>query len=270
MKTMNTVKSADGTEIAYEAVGSGPSVILVDGATGFRAFGFSRRLAELLSGTLRVYCYDRRGRGESGNTEPSSLQREVEDLDALIEAAGGRAGLYGISSGGALALEAAATLGQRVPRLAIYEVPYDSSDAGVKAWREYRAQLSQLIADDKRGDAVALFMTFVGAPAEMVAGMRQTPVWPMLESVAPTLLNDATALGEDRTVPLDRAASVTAETLVMDGGASLDAMPFMRASAEALARAIPRARHRVLEGQRHDVDPAVIAPLLAAFFTERR
>ncbi|HEU0026570.1 MAG TPA: alpha/beta hydrolase [Ktedonobacterales bacterium] len=262
---MPTVVSRDGTPIAYDTRGAGPAVILVDGALGFRSFGASNELADLLAPDFMVYAYDRRGRGESGNTQPFAVEREVEDIEALIDSAGGQAHLYGISSGGALALEAAIRLQNKVTKLAIYEVPYDSSADGIKAWHEYRAALTEAVAADRRSDAVALFMKFVGVPDDMLAGMRQTPMWPMLESVAPTLPYDAAALGPDRVVPAERAAAVTAPTLVMDGGASIVVMPFMRDSAEALTQAIPNAQHHVLEGQRHDVDAKALAPVLAAF-----
>ncbi len=268
--SMPTVTSKDGTTIACERTGSGPAVILVDGAMGYRAFGWSPRLAALLAPACAVYIYDRRGRGGSGDTQPYSVDREIDDIDALIDAAGGSASLYGISSGGALALEAAAALGDRVEGLAIYEAPYNSSAAGKVAWRRYRRQLAGLLSAARSGDAVALFMTFVGAPAEIVEETRRTPMWPMFESVAPTLAYDAAVLGEDRRVPVDRAATVTAETLVMDGGASLGPMPFMRASAELLTAAIPGARHVVLEGQRHDVDPHALAPVLTDFLVSGR
>ncbi|HKV85717.1 MAG TPA: alpha/beta hydrolase [Ktedonobacterales bacterium] len=262
---MPSVTSKDGTTIGYDARGAGPALILVDGATGFRSQGYSNELADLLARDFTVYCYDRRGRGESSDTQPFAVEREVEDIEALIDAAGGEAILYGISSGGALALEAAIGLQGKVKKLALYEIPYDASAAGVAAWHVYRAKLSELLAADQRGDAVALFMSFVGVPEDMLAGMRQSPMWAALESVAPTLAYDAAALGADRVPPTERAATVTAQTLVMDGGASLEFMPFMRASAEALTTAIPNARHQVLEGQSHNVDAKVLAPVLAAF-----
>jgi pimeloyl-ACP methyl ester carboxylesterase len=269
MSTMSSVTSADGTKIAYEVAGNGPPVILVDGALGYRALGFTRGLVDLLAASLSVYSYDRRGRGESGYTEPSSLQSEIEDIDALIAQAGGSAGLFGVSSGGALAVEAAIALGPRVSKLAIYEAPYDSSDSGMRAWAEYRARLAELVAAGDRGGAVELFMRFVGASDEGVEGMRRSPIWERFESVGPTLQLDAEALG-DRRVPSERAAAVTAETLMIDGAASVEPMPFMRASALALTAAIPRARHQVLEGQSHEADPAVIAPVLIAFFLNHR
>ncbi len=194
ISTSKTVSSADGTAIAYECVGNGPTLILVDGAFGFRKFSSSPELARLLTPTCRVYAYDRRRRGESGDTQPFSLDREIEDIDALISEAGGSASLYGISSGGALALEAAAKLGDRVEKLAVYEIPYDSTDAGIRAYHEYRTSLTQLLAEGRHGDAVELFMRFVGASDEGVQGMRQSPVWSTFESVAPTLPYDAAAL----------------------------------------------------------------------------
>ena len=268
---MSTAKSKDGTSIAYEAIGQGPAVILVDGALGFRAFGSAPEVAKLLAPAFTVYTYDRRGRGESGATGPvtsdhETVAREVEDIEALIDAAGGSAYVYGISSGGALALEAAIGLPGKVTKLAVYEIPYDESEAGMAAWRTYRAQLAESLAAGRRGDAVEHFMRLVGASDDGVAGMRQSPVWPTFEAVAPTLAYDAADLGADRTVPVARAATVTAPALVMDGGASLELMPFMRATAESLAAAMPHAQRQTLEGQSHQVDSTVLAPALAAFF----
>lgn len=263
---MQTVTSKDGTKIAYDKVGQGPAVVLVDGAMSSRASQYSGQLAELLSPEFTVYYYDRRGRGDSGDTKPFSVEKEIQDITALIDAAGGRASLFGLSSGGALALEAAITLGDKVRQLAIYEVPYDESEAGVKAWHEYRTKLAELVAADDRGGAVALFMKFVGVPDDMLAGMRQSPFWQGMEALAPTLVYDAAALGDDRTVPAERAKAIAVPTLLMDGGASLEIMPFMRASANALATAIPNAERKTLEGQRHDVDIKVLAPVLAEFF----
>lgn len=262
---MATVRSKDGTRIAYEVTGSGPPLILIDGALGFRQFGSASRLAQLLASELTVFCYDRRGRGESGDNAPYAVDREIEDIDALIDAGGGAARLFGMSSGGALALEATAKLELRVEKLAVYEIPYDSTEDAAKGWREYRAQLKDLLAADRRGDAVALFMALVGTPAAMIEGMRGEPMWKTFTSVAPTLAYDAAVLGEDRSVPTDIAARVTAPTLIMDGGASVEFMPFMRATAVALTNLIPNAKHVTLGGQRHDVDVAVLAPELTAF-----
>jgi pimeloyl-ACP methyl ester carboxylesterase len=261
-----SLASKDGTPIAYERLGDGPALILIDGALGFRKFGSAPDLARLLAPRLTVFAYDRRGRGESGDTPPVALEREIEDIDALIEHAGGHASLYGISSGGALALEAAAALGDSVDRLALYEIPYDDTVGGVSAWRAYRTQLGELLGAGRAGDAAELFMRFVGASDEGVARMRAQPVWVTFEAVAPTLAYDAAALGDDRTVPVHHAGSVTAPTLVMEGSASREHMPFMHASAVTLFEAMRKAEHRVVEGQAHDVDVHVLAPILAEFF----
>ncbi len=261
---MNKVTSKDGTEIAYTKQGVGPAVILVDGALCYRAFGPMPQLAELLARHFTVYIYDRRGRGESGDNQPYALAREVEDIEALIKEAGGSAFVFGTSSGACLALEAAITLGNKIRKLAMYEAPYNSEKGIQQAWKEYRKQLAELLAAGRRGDAAALFMQSVGTPADQIDGMRHAAVWPMFEAVAPTLAYDAAALGEDRSVPAKRAANVTVPTLVMNG----TVIPFMLDTAQALAKAIPEAQHRTLEGQPHDVNLEVLAPVLVKFFKE--
>jgi len=258
------VTSKDGTEIAYEKHGTGPAVILVDGALCYRSFGPMAHLSELLAPHFTVYTYDRRGRGGSGNSKPFAVEREVEDIEALIQGAGGREFVYGISSGACLALEAAIKLGDKISKLALYEPPYNSDKATLNAWKEYRKQLADLLKANRRGDAVALFMQLVGTPADQINGMRQAPVWPMFEAVAPTLAYDAAATGEDRTVPVDRATKVSMPALVMNG----TAIPFMNDTATALAKAIPHAQHRTLEGQTHDVNLEVLAPVLVEFFNQ--
>ena len=261
---MQTVTSKDGTKIAYDKIGQGPAVILVGGATATRSG--AEGLVQLLASNLTVYNYDRRGRGDSTDTKPFAVGREIEDIEVLIDEAGGSASLYGMSSGACLAMEAAAVLGSKVKQLAMYEAPYDEAEGAAEAWKAYRSKLDELIAADRRGDAIALFMNLVGVPDEMIAGMRNAPMWPGLEAVAPTLAYDAAAMGDDRSVPVDRAAIVKAQTLVMDGGASLEIMPFMRASAEKLAKAIPNSLRRTIEGQSHDISTEVLAPVLTEFF----
>ncbi len=265
---MKTVTSKDGTKIAYEKQGTGPAVTLVDGALCYRSFGPMTNLAGLLAPHFTVITYDRRGRGDSSNSKPYAVEREVEDIEALIREAGGGAFVYGISSGGCLALEAAIKLGNKIKKLAIYEAPYNTEKSALQAWKDYRTRLAELLAAERRGDAVALFMQFVGTPGDQIAGMRQAPMWPMFEAVAPTLAYDAAAMGDDRTTPVKRAANVTAPTLVMDGGANLAFMPFMHETATTLAKAIPHAQHRTLEGQTHDVNLEVLAPVLVEFFTQ--
>ena len=259
---METVISNDGTEIAYDKRGTGPALILVDGALCYRSFGPMPQLAELLAPNFTVYNYDRRGRGDSGDTQPYALEREIEDLGALIDAAGGSAFVFGTSSGAALALETAVQLGVKIKKLAMYEPPYLSDPAASQAWKDYRKDLAEFLAEGRRGDAAALFMMSVGTPEEQVNGMRQAPVWQIFETVAPTLAYDAAALGEDRYVPVQKAAQVRVPTLVMNG----TVIPFMLGTAQALANAIPDAKHRTLEGQPHDVNLEVLAPVLVEYF----
>src|SRR5947199_9941854 len=163
---MKKVQSVDGTTIAYDQVGQGPAVILVNGALGYRAMGFLSPLATRLSPHFTVLDYDRRGRGDSTDTQPYAVEREIEDIDALITEAGDSAFLFGISSGAALALEAAIKLGDKVKKLAMYEAPYNDDEAARQAWKAYRKQLAEVLAHSRRGDALALFMLLVGMPAD--------------------------------------------------------------------------------------------------------
>jgi pimeloyl-ACP methyl ester carboxylesterase len=261
---MHRVTSRDGTEIVYDRAGEGDPIILVDGALCSRSFGPMPRLASLLAPHFTVVTYDRRGRGESGDTMPYALSREIEDIEALIDAAGGSASLFGTSSGGSLALEAALAMGgSKVGRLAIYEAPYNTDSATRQRAIEYRQELNELLAEGRRGDAAAAFMRLVGTPADQIDGMRQTPVWQAFEAVAPTLAYDNATLGDDGAVPVERAARISMPTLVMSGDAS---PATMRDPAKLLAGAIPGAEHRELAGQRHDVDLQVLAPVLSEFF----
>jgi pimeloyl-ACP methyl ester carboxylesterase len=262
---MKTVMSKDGTTIAYDQWGEGLAVILVDGALQYRAFDQGMvPLAELLAPHFTVIHYDRRGRGDSTDTQPYALEREIEDIEAMIDDAGGSAFLYGISSGAALAMEAAIALPDKVKKLAIYEAPYNDDHAAQEAWRQYTQQLEELLAAGRHGDAVGLFMMLVGATADQVEEIRQTPMWPLWESIAPTLAYDhIAALGEDASIPTERAARVAVPTLVMNGAESF---PFMYTTAVALAEAMPKGQHRTLEGQTHEVAAETIAPLLIEFF----
>lgn len=253
---MATVTSRDGTVIAFDTVGSGPALILVDGATCYRDAGPMRPLAALLAATFTVVSYDRRGRGASGDTLPFSVQREIDDLDALIGAAGGTAALFGMSSGGALVIAAAAALGAKVTELAVYEVPVsiELDPAAIV----YSRQLAAALAEGRRGDAMALFLARVGLPAEQITGMRQAPIWPAFEAIAPTLAYDDAALG-DSLLPYDRIDAVGSPAVVLSGE---HAAEFIRESARAMATAFAHGRHVELAGQSHDVDLTVLAPAL--------
>ena len=261
---MKTVTSKDGTTIAFDQSGQGPGVILVDGALQYRAFDQGMaELADLLAGHFTLIHYDRRGRGDSTDSQTYELQREIEDIEAIIDEVGGSAFVYGISSGAALALEATIKLGDKVKKLAMYEAPYNDDDTARKSWKEYRQNLMELVKEGRKRDAVGHFMMFVGMPPEQLEEMHQHPMWPLWEAVGLTLAYDAIAMGEDSSLPTKQAAKVTVPTLVMNGNESF---PFMHGTAVALAKAIPNAQHRTLEGQTHEVDSKALAPVLIEFF----
>jgi len=260
---MPTVRSADGTAMAYDQAGHGPLLIIVDGAMTTRSSGTKPQLVDLLAGHFTVVSYDRRGRGDSGDTQPYTAGREIEDIEALIDQAGSAACLYGHSSGACLAMDAALRLGPKVSKLAMYEAPYNDDPARRQVWTEYLEQLAAALAENRRGDAVALFMRLVGMPADQVDAMRRAPFWPTMEAVAPTLAYDhAGVMGPDQSVPVERAAQVTIPALIVYGTAS---PTFMAETATTLSKAIPHAELRALDGQDHNVDPAVLVPVLTAF-----
>ncbi len=263
---MNTIHSYDGTEIAYWKLGGGPPVILVDGALCYREVGASPKLAGLLSETFGAVHYDRRGRGESGERLPYAIERELEDLQALIDAVGGSAYLWGISSGAALALEAAAHC-TGVEKLALYELALSVGDDRPRFQPGYVEELNALLAADRRADAVRLFLKQVGVPSFAIGLMRFLPAWSKLKSAAPTLPYDYAVMDvtqEGKSLRAERWSSVTIPTMCSVGGKS---PAWMHHGMEALAQALPNAELRVLDGQTHVVKPKVLAPLLTEFFT---
>jgi pimeloyl-ACP methyl ester carboxylesterase len=250
---MGTVTSKDGTPIAFDRSGAGPAIILVVGAFNDRATGAP--LAQFLERHFTVFNYDRRGRGESGDTAPYAIEREIEDLDALISQAGGSARVFGYSSGATLALRAAAH-GLAISQLALYDPPPTGAKAG-----ELAPQLTELIAAGRQGDAVELFQTeAVGIPAAVVAQMRNAPFRPALEKMAHTLVYESTIL---RSLPDGLLASVRVPTLVLDGEES---HVLLRQAAQLVADALPNGRYHTLKGQGHDIVPAVVGPVLEEFF----
>jgi pimeloyl-ACP methyl ester carboxylesterase len=261
---MNTVTSSDGTTIAFDRLGDGPPVIVVCGQTCDRAL--MRPTAEELAKNFIVFNYDRRGRGDSGDTAPYAVEREIEDIGALIAEAGGRASVYAHSSGAGLALHAAAA-GLPIARLVLHEPPYNpDGEEERRISREYAENLEVLLSEDRRGDAVELFMTTMGMPQEMVSQMRHTPRWAELEAMAPTLAYDSEIMGDGSTggaVPTDLLGRVTTESLVLVGGAS---PAWMIDVGRQIADGLPNGRHAVLEGQEHVVPPEVLVPVLAEFF----
>ncbi len=258
--TLYHVTSKDGTTIAFDRLGDGPPVVLVCGGSVDRMSNAA--LAALLGSDFRVFNYDRRGRGDSGDTLPYAVEREVEDIDAVVSAAGGSAHLFGASSGAALALEAARQLGDKITKLALWEPPF-ILDENARPPADQVEQYDTMIAEGRRGDAVEYFMSqVVRLPAEFVAFARIQPFWASTEALAHTLAYDAAIMG-DYSLPIDRAAAVKAPTLVIAGGADF---PWMRETAQALADALSDGQTRTLEGQGHNVDPEVLAPVLVEFF----
>ena len=258
---MSQVRSKDGTAIAFERTGTGPALIVVDGAFCSRAFGPSPKIAPLLASHFTVYTYDRRGRAQSGDTAPYAPVREVEDLAAIVEAAGGQASLLGLSSGGALALEAAAS-GVPIRKVIAYEPPY-VDESGQNGGAAHEGELARLLALDNRGGMVKYFMKdMVGAPAPMVVMMRLMPwIWRKLEAVAHTLPYDAALMTQFR-IPRARFAAIRTPVLVMNG-TKTDTR--LKNAARSLADVIPGAQYRELAGQTHNVKPGVLAPAAVEF-----
>lgn len=263
---MNTVRSKDGTTIAYDRFGKGPALIIVTGATATRADAAGS--AQSLGQHFTVFAYDRRGRGDSGDTAPYAVEREVEDIDAMITEAGGSAFVLGHSSGAILALDAARLLPPtRLTKLAVYEPPLMVKESHPRLPEDYVTHLNQLIAAGQPGKAVEYFMTVaIGMPAEAVAQMRNSPMWPKLEAVAPTIAYDAaitmdTAVGSP--LPLKKWASIHIPTLVMSGGKSF---PFMSEAAQALTEILPNAQYRHFPDQDHGIKDEVLVPTLVKFF----
>jgi len=263
---MNHARSKDGTRIAFERSGNGPALILVDGALCYRASGPSRPLAALLAERFTVYWYDRRGRGDSSDTKPYAVEREIEDLDALIKEAGGSAFVYGISSGAALALEAA-NHGLPIRKLALYESPCIMDDTHAPIPADFLTRLNALVAADRRSEAVKMFLRLVDLPAIAMVIMPLLPAWSKLKAVAHTLPYDITIVQDNqRGKPLQatRWAGATMPTLAMDGGKS---PVWIRNGMRALAGVLPNATFRTLDGQTHMLKAEAAAPVLTEFFS---
>ena len=258
---MQHVTSKDGTIIAYEQSGQGPALVVVGGVLDDHHQ--QAGLAALLAEHFTVYNIDRRGHGESEFTAPYAVEREVEDIDALITEAGGSAFVYGTSGLGILSLEAAARgLSPKMKKLAVWEPPYILEDSRPPVPQDYKEQLAQLLREGRKGDMIELFLTkAVGMPAEFVAPMRQSPFWAAQEASAPTLVYDATLMG-DFSLPKERIAKATVETLVIDGGT----VPWMSQAAQAVADTLPHAHRRTIAGQPHNVADEAMAPVLIEYF----
>lgn len=260
------VRSADGTLLAVDRSGRGPAVVLVHGAFTDRSFPVLAQVAAYLAPWFTVLNYDRRGRGDSGDTPPYALEREIEDLAAVVDAAGGSAMVFGGSSGAGLAVEAAARLpGDVITTLALWEPPYHVDDTAPWLPDDFGSQLDLLVAQGRRGDAVARFLVEAAeVPPEAVATMRAAPHWSGMEALAHTLSREAAVMGPGNALPAARLGVLRQPTLVLGGERSPG---WMAAAGRAVADAIPDATRRVLAGQAHDVSAEVLAPELLEFFT---
>ena len=260
---MNTVTSKDGTKIAFEKSGEGPPLVIVGGALSDRRAAATH--ADLLGSNFTVSTYDRRGRGDSGDTPPYAVEREIDDLQALVEEAGGTANALGHSSGAVLALEAAAAT-PGITKLVLYEPPFIVDDSRPPLPNDFLQHLDELVAGGRREEAVEYFMTVgVLVPAEAIPSIKESPFWPSLKAMAHTIPYDVRILGDNmagKPLSSDRWSTVTVPTLVIDGGAS---PPSLRNAAQALADVLPNARRSTLEGQTHEADPTLLTPVVVEF-----
>ena len=264
---MTTIRSSDGTSIAYDRYGQGDPIVLVGGALQYRAIDQpTATLAKILANHFTVLHYDRRGRGESGDTMPYSIQREVEDLAAVVDLAGGEAYVFGMSSGAVLALDAAAA-GVAIHRLALFEPPFVVDDSRPPVPADYSARLGEFLSAGRHGDAVALFMMEAAeVPDEVVKSMRADAFWPALEAAAQSLRYDAAVMGTTMSgmpLPTGRWRNVDIPVLVMTGS---DSSRGQHTVGSALAAILAEATTSTLEGQTHQVDPTILAPTLIEFF----
>jgi pimeloyl-ACP methyl ester carboxylesterase len=264
---MQKVISKDGTPIAFDQIGTGPPIILVAGAFGHRKLAGLSELAALLSSDFTAINYDRRGRGDSGNTKPYAVPREIEDIESLIDYAGGSAFLYGVSSGAILALEAANQMPHKVQKLALYEPPFIVNDSRPPLPQDFVEQLEGAIAAGRPGDAIDIIMSEVLLiPAQNLGALRDDPLWEDMVKVAPTLVYDGRIqidFMRGQPLPRDRWMAVDFPTLVINGENS---QSFFNDGAKALVDFLPDAQQRILEGQSHEVDMKVLAPVLKEFF----
>jgi pimeloyl-ACP methyl ester carboxylesterase len=259
-ETMTAI-SKDGTAIAYEKTGMGPSIILVNGALAHRKLDGEGDLAAMLAKNFTVIFYDRRGRGESTDTKPYAVEREIEDIDALVDEAGGSVYLYGSSGGAALSLLAAEKLGpEKVKKLALFELPYGSDTK--QEFAKEKNKVNELVKDGKPGDAVTFFFERRGMPPGKMEAMKKSPEWNDLVRIGHTLVYDFEILG-DGTVPVDVAKNITIPTLVMYGEKSFD---FVSATADTVVKIIPGAVRKPLKDQTHDAAPEAVAAVLLEFF----
>jgi pimeloyl-ACP methyl ester carboxylesterase len=257
---MARVSSRDGTQIAFTTGGEGPALVLVSGALSQRSLVGDTLLVPRLMEHYSVYTYDRRGRGESGDSKPYAVDREIDDIEALIDHAGGTVYLFGVSSGAALSLRAAAKLGAaRVSKLALYDPPYGQPQ---RDFDEQKDRVRELVRTGQPGDAAAYFLSAIGTPPKVLEDMKTSPSWEAMKKIDHTLAYDYDVLGDGQ-VPEAVAKAITVPTLVLNGEKSMD---FMHAAAARIASLVPNGRHATIEGQAHGVTADATVPVLTEFF----
>lgn len=263
---MAHIESKDGTHIAFDKSGEGPALIIVSGALSYREMDEDRKLVSALSKDFTVYVYDRRGRGKSTDTEPYSVESEIEDIEGLIKDAGGSAYLFGVSSGAALSLLAASKLGKaKVPKLALYEPPYGTdSEKDKKEYAEQWKRVTELISTGRPGDAATFFFKSIGIPPEALENIQKSPQWPLMKGIEHTLAYDFAVLN-DGAIPVDAAKKATMPALVMNGDKSFD---FMSAAAKNLSKTMPNVQWKTLKDQAHQASAGILAPILTEFFRQ--
>lgn len=253
--------SKDGTSIAYEKYGNGSTIIIVNGALAHRKSDGIKDIAAMLANSFSVIFYDRRGRGESTDTKPYAVEREIEDIEALVNKAGGKAYLYGSSSGAALALLAASKLGpDKIIKLALYEPPYASDNT--LEFAEEKEKVNELVAAGKPDDAITFFLGRRGMSPEVLEDMKKSPEWEGLKNMGHTLVYDFEVLG-DGNIPVTIAKSITVPTQIIDGEKSFD---FIHATADNLGQIISGAMRKTLKGQTHQASPEILVSVLKEFF----
>lgn len=258
------VSSRDSTIIGYEKSGGGPLIILIDGAMAHRAYRGSRLLASELSNAFTVLTYDRRGRGQSTDTQPYAIEREIEDIETLIDKIGLPANLYGFSSGAVLALRAAATLNSKVSKVVAFEPPFNGDDSieAKQEFLQYAEKMQCLINDKNMTEAVSYFLKDM-VPGEVLDQMKKSPEWKSMEKVAPTLVYDNFVMG-DGGVPYDWFTTIEQPVLVVDGELS---PPFKNEAANLVADNLPNSKRFTLRGHDTLAEPKDLAPILQNFFT---
>lgn len=259
------ITSKDNTKITYHVIGKGPSVILVDGAFCYSGFGPSKDLAALLSKHFTVYYYDRRGRGNSGDDQPYTVDKEIQDIAAIVSEAGGKAHIFGNSSGAVLVMKAAAA-GLNLGRLALFEPPFFVGSQKNLPPKDHRKKLKEYTENHEEGKAVTFFLTkIMGVPCILTLLMRLTPNWGKMKAVAKTLQYDS-AVMEDFSVPYSLLKSIRQPTIIIGGEKSADVL---KKSCEAVAESIPDAELLMLPKQNHNINVKVLAPVLIDFFSKK-